>query len=174
MLDAIEEAVKNRIGGKLAQAAGKIDVQRGVEGIVRQAVYVSVEEGDFARVTSDTFSCAVKGYVDIVFSNLQSEAERRKGIAPILEGIYQCLLLQKLGLPIDPIVPKSFRNTTTQEFKEKGLIVYTLEFATKFRITKLDEEAVVDLLSIGLNYYLQEPAPADDNADATDLVTLSL
>jgi len=169
MLSEIEEAVKNRICDKLAEAAGKIDVQRGVEGIPRQAVYVSVEEGDFTRVTSDTFSCAVKGYVDIVFSNLQSEEMRRKGIAPILEGIYQCLLLQKLGLTIDPIAPTRFRNTTTQDFKEKGLIVYTLEFSTKFRITKLDEEAATELLRIGLNYYLK---PGDNVADASDEINL--
>ena len=172
MLNEIEEGVKNRISAKLADAAGKLDVQRGVDGIPGQAVYISVEEGQFARVTSETYSVTVKGYVDIVFSNLQSESMRRKGIAPILEGIYQCLLLQRLGLAIDPIVPKMFRNTTTPELKDKGLIVYTLEFSTKFNIKKLDEEAVTDLLAIGLNYYLQDPAD-DGKIDASDEVTLS-
>lgn len=171
MLDQIEEAVKNRIGDKLAEAAGKLDIQRGVDGIPRQAIYVSVEEGDFARVTQETYSVAVKGYVDIVFSHLQNEEMRRKGIMPILEGVYQCLLLQKLGLSILPIVPQKFRNTTPPEMKEKGQIVFTLEFGTKFNITRLDEEAVTDLLRVGLNYYLQDPAD-DGVADASDLVTL--
>jgi hypothetical protein len=172
MLDQIEEAVKNRIGDKLSDAAGRLDIQRGVDGIPRQAIYVSVEEGDFTRVTQETYSLSVKGYVDIVFSHLQNEEMRRKGIAPILEGVYQCLLLQKLGLAISPIVPQRFRNTTTEELRQKGLIVFSLEFGTKFNVARMDEETVTDLLRVGLNYYLQDPAD-DDEVDAADLVTLS-
>jgi hypothetical protein len=170
MLNEIEEGVKNRIGDKMSASAAKIDVQRGVEGIPHQAIYVSVEEGDFARVTSTTYSVTVKGFVDIVFSNLQSEGERRKGIAAILEGVYQCLLLETLNLNITPIIPTRFRNVTTQEQKDSGLIVFTLEFTTKYNITKLDETAIDDLLTVGLNYYLQDPVN-DGVVDAVDTVT---
>lgn len=170
MLSEIEQAVKNRIGDKLAEAAGRIEIQRGIEGSPRQAVYVSVDEGSFNKVTSETYNVVVKIFVDILFSNMQSEEERRKGIAPILEGMSQCLLLQTLGLKIDPIIPLSFRNTTTQELKEKGLIAFTLEFRTKFSMHKISDEAVTDLLVVGLNYYLK---PGDDVVDASDTVTLS-
>jgi hypothetical protein len=171
MLDTLEEAVAARIKDKLADAAGRIEVQRGIGGIPVQAVYVSMEEGKFQRVTSNTFSCDVTGFVDIVFSNLQNEEQRRKGIFPILEGIIQCLLSQTLALKIDPIMPKSFINTTTEEQKKAGLIVFTLQISTKYYITKLNEDEITDLLKIGLNYYLQDPV--DDNiADASDLVTL--
>ena len=170
MLDIIEQAIADRIKVKLADAAGKIDVQRGISGIPVQAVYVSLEEGTFKRTTSDTFSVDVTGYVDIVFSGLQSEDQRRKGIFPILKGIIQCLLQQTLGMKIDPIVPKSFRNTTTEENRKAGLIIFTLEILTKYYIKKLSDEAVVKLLSVGLNYYLK---PGDDVADASDEVTLA-
>ena len=169
MLDTIEQAIADRIKSKLADAVGKIDVQRGIAGIPVQAIYVSMEEGIFKRITQNTFNADVTGYVDVVFSGLQSEDQRRKGIFPILEGIIQCLLQQKLGLKIDPIVPKSFRNTTTEDYKQKGLIVFTLEITTKYSITKLSDEETTDLLRVGLNYYLK---PGDNVADASDQLTL--
>ncbi|MGD0278347.1 MAG: phage protein Gp37 [Smithella sp.] len=169
MLDIIEQAICDRIKFKLADAAGKVDVQRGIEGIPVQAVYVSLEEGAFKRTTLDTFCAEVTGYVDIVFKGLQSEEQRRKGILPILEGIILCLLQQKLGLKIDPIVPKSFRNTTSDEHKKAGLIIFTLQIITKYYITKVDDEKITELITIGLNYYLK---PGDDNADASDQLTL--
>jgi hypothetical protein len=100
---------------------------------------------------------------------VQNESQRRKGIYPILQGIVQCLLLQDLGLKMTPLVPKSFRNITSEAQKERGLIAYSLEMKTKTQIKRLDDETVTDLLTIGLNYYLK---PGDDAVDATDLLTL--
>ena len=67
MLDIIEQAIADRIQTKLADAAGKIDVQRGIEGIPVQAIYVSLESGTFEKTTSETFGCMVTGFVDVVF-----------------------------------------------------------------------------------------------------------
>jgi len=169
MLSAIEEACVARIKDKLTAAVTRIDVQRGIEGIPQPAVYVSVEEGTFTRVTDDVYRQQVTVYVDVIFSNVQSEAQRRKGVYPILEGVLLCLFGQKLGLEITPLIPKSFRNTTTEELKSKGLIAYTLTMSTGYHIRRVDDEAVTDLLSVGLSYYLQ---PDDGKADAEDLLTL--
>jgi hypothetical protein len=170
MLSDIEDGIVSRITTKLANAAGSLGVQKGFKGIPQPAVYVSVEEGTFTRVTSTTYGVEVGCFVDIVFSHLQSESQRRRGIYPILEGIVQTLAGQKLDLAIDPLQPKAFRNITTQEIRDKGLIAYELEMRTKFNVTRADDEAVTDLLKVGLNYYL---TPGDETADASDTVTLS-
>jgi hypothetical protein len=167
MLSAIEEGTVARIKAKLTAASAKIDVQRGIEGIPQQAVYVSAEEGTFTRVTDDVLRQTVTIFVDVVFSNVQSEAQRRKGIYPIMEGVLLCLFGQKLGLAITPLVPKSFRNTTTEELKSKGLIAYSLELSTSYHIKRIDDEAVTDLFYVGLKYFLQ---PDDENEDAEEIV----
>lgn len=167
MLSAIEDAVVAKISGDLAAAAGHIEIKRGPEGIPQPAVYVSVEEGKYRKVTSDTYAQETIVWVDIVFANLQDEAQRRKGIYPILQGIVQCLLLQKLGLKISPLVPESFINTTTQEQKEKGLIIFSLKMRTEYNITKIGEAAALDLLKVGLAYYLGEEEAAEDTLTRT-------
>ncbi|OPY07252.1 MAG: hypothetical protein A4E68_01934 [Syntrophaceae bacterium PtaB.Bin095] len=169
MLSEIEEAVAARITEKLAAAAGYVAVQRGTEGVPKPAVYVSVEEGAFEKVSADVFRQTVKGYVDIVFSHLGNEEQRRRGIYPILEGVLQTLLLQTLGLEIAPVRPKAFRNVTSETLRAKGLLAYSLEFETSCHLRKLDEEEAADLLRIGLNYYLQDPED-DEVVDASDLI----
>ncbi|MBU4274015.1 MAG: DUF1834 family protein [Planctomycetes bacterium] len=169
MLTQIEDAIVDRIGTKLGATAGMVAVQKGAEGIPHPAVYVSTEEGSFKEITPVSFNQEVKIFVDVIFSNLASEGERRKGVYLILQGIIQTLLLQKLDLAIKPLKPTRWRNVTTEEFREKGLIVYSLELATSFVITKLDDEEVADLLTVGFNYYLK---PGDDVVDASDTVTL--
>ena len=66
-------------------------------------------------------------------------------------------------------VTKSFRNITTEELKSKGLIAYSLELTTDYHIKRIDDEAVTDLFTVGLQYYLQ---PDDEIADAADEVTV--
>ena len=171
MISEIEAAAVDRIKTKLATAAGTVDVQRGVEGIPQPAVYVSVEAGKFAKVAQRKWKQTVTVYVDVVFSYLGSDGERRKGVNLILQGIIQTLLEQKLGLAIDPLVPGDWSNTTTEELRKGGLIAFSLRMQTAFVMKQLDEEEAVDLLRVGLNYFLQDPAD-DDVADAADVVEL--
>ncbi len=171
MISQIEDSVVARIKAKLAASAGKVEVRKGCEGIPQPAVYVSTEAGRFEKVTQKTFKQTLTLFVDIVFSYRGAdERERRKGIYLILEGVMQALLLQDLGLKIKPIEPQSWRNTTTEEFRAQGLLTMALELTTSHTISRLEEAAVIDLLAIGLNYYL---TPGDDAVDAADRVTLS-
>lgn len=169
MLTQIEDAIVARIETKLAATAGMVSVQKGAEGIPHPAVYVSTEAARFEKATMQSYRQEVTIFVDVIFSHLASEGERRKGVYLILQGIVQTLLLQDLGLAIKALVPRNWKNVTTEEFREKGLIVYSLELATSFVIAKLDDEVVADLLTVGLNYYLK---PGDDIIDASDELTL--
>jgi hypothetical protein len=165
----IEEAIVTRLTTSLADAARRVDVQRGVSGIPQPAVYASVDAGEFMKVSQSTYKVQLKIYVDIIFKHLSSELERRKGIFLILKSIILSLMLQDLDLNISPLRPKSFSNTTTDELGEKGLISFSLELETGMTMTRVDDEVTVDLLRVGLNYYLQ---PDDDVVDASDLLTL--
>jgi hypothetical protein len=165
----IEDAIVAKLESRL-ESARKIGIQKGVEGIPQPAVYVSTESGKFKKVTMTKWRQTLTIYVDIVFKHLSNERERRKGVYAILEGVVQTLFLKTLDLAIDPIEPQSFRNTTTEDLISKGLMAFSLELETANYITELDDEEAVDLLRIGLNYYL---TPGDDVVDASDLVTLS-
>lgn len=168
MLTRIEDAIVELIERKMSTTAGMVEVQKGFQGLIKPAVYVSTDAATFEKVTQSSFRQTVTVYVDIVFSHLMDERERRKGVYLILAGVVQLLLLQDLGLDIKPLTPKRWRDATTEELRKKGLIAFSLELSTSYIIRKLDEEATDDLLSIGLNYYLK---PGDDIVDASDLIT---
>lgn len=170
MINEIEDAIISRLQDQMAAAAGVLDVQKGFDGIFQPAVYVSTEAGQFDKVSQGSYRQSLTIFVDMLFSHLGSERERRKGVYLIMEAALQALLLQQLGLAITPIVPKNWRNTTTSELRDKGLIGFSLELSTSFLITATSDEELVDLLRIGLEYYLQDPD--DDVVDATDLVEL--
>lgn len=170
MINQIEDAIVARIKNKLATIAGKVAVQKGVEGIPQPAVYVSTEGGRFEKVTMASCRHQLAVYVDIVFSYRGAdERERRKGIYLILLGVVQELFMETLGLAIKPIMPKDWRNTTVEELRTQGLLTFSLELTTSYMITKLNAEEAADLLAVGLNYYLK---PGDDEVDAVDIVTV--
>lgn len=169
MINEIENNLVDLLTSRL-ESARKIGVQKGVQGITQPAVYASVEEGRFERISKSTVKQTLKVYLDIIFANLKDQRSRREGINLILEGALLLLLFNKLGLAIDPLEPKAWRNTTTPELDELGLISYSLELSTGHYLEKLDDEAVTDLLRVGLEYFLQDPV--DATADAIETVNL--
>lgn len=171
MINQIEDAIVDRIKESLSAAAAKVAVQKGADGIVQPAVYVSTESGKFGKISQATYEHELSLYVDIVFAYRGADdRDRRKGIYLLLEGVLQTLFLQRLGLAIKPILPKSWRNTTTEEYRQQGMLIFSLELATAYTISRVNEAEAEDLLAVGLNYYL---TPGDDAVDAVDLVTLS-
>lgn len=171
MINQIEDAIVARIKENLSTAAGKVAVQKGADGIVQPAVYVSTEAGKFGKISQATYEHELTLYVDIVFAYRGADdRDRRKGIYLILEGVLQTIFLQRLGLDIKPVLPKNWRNTTTEEYRQQGMLIFSLELATAYTISRLEETEAQELMAIGLNYYL---TPGDDEVDAADLVTLS-
>lgn len=170
MISEIEQAIVDHIKTRMAAAASRIAVQRGVDDIRQPGVYASIEAGKFTRVTNTTYRHELTVWVDMIFSNLASESERRKGVAAILEAVLGYLFMQDLGLKIEPLQPKNWKNTTVEEMSERGLMAFSLELSTSYPITIAEEAQTDDLLFIGLNYYL---TPGDDQVDASDLITLA-
>lgn len=170
MLNEIENAIVTLLTDKL-ESARKIGVQKGVWSLSQPAVFASAEAGAFERMGQAKVKHSVTVYLDILFKHLKGPKERREGVNLILEGALQLLLLNDLGLAIHPLVPKSWRNTTTGELEELGLISYSLELTTFYHMEKLGEEAVDDLITIGVSYLLK---PGDDTVDASDTLTTTV
>jgi len=170
MITAIETAALKRITDAIAAITSSGAQKDTRQLLTANAVAVAVLEGSFTHVARYSWrqDCTVS--VLVKFKNMQSEEARRKGINPLVKGIILLLAGQKLGLDIRELQPKSFRDVTNEEKYVGGVIEYLLEFTTSFTIERQDDEAVTDLITIGLNYYLQDPAD-DQVADASDVIT---
>lgn len=145
------------------------DIKKG-KSIEYPAVFVFTETGKFTRLTMGKYKCELGVFVLIAFRNVKSEKKRRHGLYPILEGVIQGLMLNKLNLDIDPLAPQSFRNITDKDMQKSDVLAYQLEFSTAFTM-KPPEEKTTDLLRIGLEYYLQDPVD-DGEMDAQDEIIL--
>lgn len=133
-------------------------------------VFCQIEEAKFSKQTMISFLQEVSIFLVVTFKNMTGEADRRSGIYPILEGIIQLFTLQNLDLSLRPLRPIGFKNITDKDDARSGEILYQIEFWTAYTIEKTAESAV-DLLRVGMEYYLQDPED-DGVKDAEDLVEL--
>ncbi|PKN05553.1 MAG: hypothetical protein CVU74_01100 [Deltaproteobacteria bacterium HGW-Deltaproteobacteria-9] len=172
MFAEIEDGIIARLNAKLSGVT-KVSVDKAHSNLNLNLPIINVIAGGgtFVSVTMSQYKCKTQVFVILTFQNLKSEADRRKGVYPILLAILLFLAGNKFGLKIEALVPKRLDNITEEAEAKAGKIVFQIEFETGFVITPTSDEELVDLLTIGLNYYLQDPA--DDNiADASDVVTL--
>lgn len=162
---AVLEEITSRLEGVRAWA-----VQKDAAGLYQgPTASVAIFEGTFEKVTQAAWKQKVTVNVLLTFKHERGEEERRRGINPLVQGVVQTLMLKDLGLAMEPLKPVRFRDVTDEADYEARRIVYLVEFATAFTLVRLDDEAAVDLLRIGLEYYLK---PGDGARDASDLVEL--
>lgn len=173
MLTAIEQAVLARLCDQIP-ALKSSGIQKDSRQMLRDtALAVAVLDGKFSPVGQTSFRNECTVSVLLKFKNMQSEEARRRGINPLVTAAVQVLLGQKLGLAIGPLQPKSFRDVTTEEKYVGGVIEYLLEFSTWFNVTRLEEEELGTLITMAVDYYLQDPV--DDNVvDAADTLTTTV
>jgi len=168
MLTAIEQATLTRLTDNIP-ALKSSGVQKDSRQLLRDtSVAVAVLDGKFNKIGQTCFrnDCTVS--VLLKFKNMQSEEARRKGINPLVIAAIQYLLGQKLGLSIGALEPVRFRDVTSEDKYEAGIIEYLLEFSTWFDIRKLEDEALGDLVTLAIDYLLK---PGDGTVDATDTLT---
>lgn len=173
MLTAIEQATLARLTD-LVPALKAAGIQKNNSQLLRDiSVAVAVLDGKFTRVGQGCFRNECTVSVLLKFKNMASEEARRRGINPLVTATVQSLLGQKLGLAIGSLQPKSFRDVTSEEKYAGGVIEYLLEFSTWFDLRQLDEDSLGELITIAVDYYLQDPA--DDQAvDASDTLTTAV
>lgn len=171
MLTAIEQATITRLIDKIPVLKSS-GVQKDSRQLLRDvALAVAVLDGKFApigqAVTRNTCTISVL----LKFKNMQSEEARRKGINPLVFAAVQTLLGQKLDLAIGRLQPVSFRDVTTEDKYEAGVIEYLLEFSTHFDIRQLEEEALGELITMAVDYLL---TPGDATVDGSDTLTTTV
>lgn len=170
MITEITTKALEEIKAKIAGVA-KTSLQKSDKGIlVNPSVVAAIVDGKCRRVTSVTYKVEAVLSVLVTFKSMKGEEDRRLGVTPFMEGIMGLLLLKDLGLKIDPLVPEGFSDVTSDGDYTSGEIKYVIRFGTGFNIKRQSDEAVTDLLRIGLSYCLK---PGDNNVDASDTVTLS-
>lgn len=172
MLTAIEDAIVERLNTKLTGVT-KVSVDKAHSNFNLNLPIINVifGGGTFGTATMSQYKLIAQVFVVLTFKNLKSEADRRKGVYPILMAILLLLAGNKFGLKIDALKPKRLDNITEEAEAKAGKIVFQIEFETGFVLTPTSDEELVDLLTVGLAYYLEDPAN-DDVADASDTVTL--
>lgn len=167
MLAEIETAVAARLTLKVPEPK-HVDIEEKHRALAMPAIEIYTFRGDFVRV-GQRYKLTPSVFVVVTFQNMRSVKDRRAGMYPVLEAVVSALMLQTLGLSIDPLVPKGMTNITLDEEEDEGKILFALEFRTGFFIDRIDDDAAtaVDLLKVGFEYFLK---PGDDVADATDIV----
>ena len=169
MITLIEEAIQSRVEDNLSSVRD-VQISKTGRGLVNPTVYVSIEEGTFKKRGQISFEQSVNIYIEVEFKNMK-EADRKKGAFLVLEGIVGTLTLQKFDLSIDPLKPQRWQNVTSEKDATAGKARYMLIMSTAYTIEAVDDEVVTDLLTVGLSYFLQDPAD-DDVQDAEDIVDL--
>lgn len=133
-------------------------------------IFLSIEAAEFEDGPDESFYQDVFLFMLVVFTDLEGEATRRKGIYPFLQGVIGILASQKLELDIDPISPVGLQNVTEEDDARNGEIKYQLKFQTRFKVDKAAEDpAPADLLTLAVEYFLQEPSD-DGLVDAADVI----
>ncbi len=180
MFNEIIDAIERRLEDKMP--ADNIDIKdfrviKNTSFVYTQpGIYVFIDDGT-SQITTANDSDRLTPVVNIVvkFKHLKREDERRKGVYPIIEGIIGALERYDLTdadgnpLKVRSLRLMSFRNITLPVEDNAGFILYQIQFKLSYTITKMDDEQVTELLTMGVNYYLQ---PNNDTPVATDVITL--
>jgi hypothetical protein len=152
----------------------KAAVQKGMRYIFNNpAVTASIfESGEFIPEGQQSYRIPAILHVQIAFTNAKGEQDRIEGINPLVMGVILALMHKDLGLRLKSpgLVPRRFRDVSTDKDFKENKIVYDVEFACSWTIEPPNDDDDADLLTIGLTYFL---IPGDDVADAEDIVTLT-
>lgn len=139
-------------------------------GIAQTAVHCMVSDVKFKPLTMTKWKAITTLSVLVFIKNVQNEKARRQGAYPVIFGCLGKLCNNALGLNIVQLAPVSLTNITPANWKGTGIIVYQLDFVTSFSVSAAElADNAVDLLKIGIEYFLQ---PDDDVADAEDTLIL--
>lgn len=170
MITEIETALLTVITQQIS-AVGSSGIQKDARGkLINPAVVVAVVEGGFARLGQVNWKQELTVMVMVQFKHLKGETERRHGANPLVQALVQLLINRVPVTGCAPLAPKRWRETTTEEQYNAGLIEYVIELATSYIVTPATDETLADLMTLGLNYYLH---PDDDIRDAQDILTFA-
>lgn len=175
MLTPIMQNAANKLKSGITKAMGAIDTKAGGKQAPPRSpsIITFIPSMKPTRKGQVVIRWDVDLGVYMEFKHAADEQRRYEGMMLIIEACVALLALSKLDLDITPLEPVSISEVTTAKHQEERKVAYVLKFKTRFD-TKPDaakEEDAQDLLTIGLEYFLQEPSD-DEVADASDVVEI--
>lgn len=183
-INTIEQAMVARLKAKLQGVvvesyAGQLDDQLATW--VRQlpAVWVTFERlPEQRRLSRRKIKATARFQVMVAQRALTGEPAARqgahgfKGVYGLLDGdVKQVLMDSTLGLAIEPMAPAGTQMVAQGYFANEAVAVMSCAWVTAFveSVPDLPDEEPAELHTVGLGYPIK---PGDDEADASDVVTL--
>lgn len=181
VMQQLEEAIIQRLRDAGLQASSfavsDLDDDDRLRLVKLPAVNAAVTSVELTPATSGDMSKRYTMRLTVTLSvavrNLGGEARQRAAAYALLSGILYSLMEKRLshGTPaadigVKPLAPSGMRlayYSTTVE-------VWQFVFRTQTNAIPVDDETAAALTTIGMDYYLQEPA--DTTVDAQDIVQL--
>lgn len=132
----------------------KVDISKDILALTQPGITVAVTSGDFTtQGMGDLLDEKNKIIVLLVFKNVASEKERRRIAHPSARYVISKLQGQRLGLEIEPIEALNWREVTSPEHLEQGLLVIEVTLESKIGVTpEIEEREYRALESIWTTY----------------------
>lgn len=119
----------------------EVDVQREIPALVRPGMAVSVVSGEYeVPDNSGIIRENAKVVVSVVFKNVAHEIERRKVVHPAVNYVVRKLHNNDLGLEIEPLEAKGWREVTDNDFLRDGTMICEIEFRTSIDVHTEESE----------------------------------
>ncbi|MFA6689940.1 MAG: hypothetical protein WCS18_10730 [Sphaerochaetaceae bacterium] len=132
----------------------KVDVSKEILALTRPGMTVAVTSGKFESVdmSGDKKETATV-VVMLVLKNVASEKMRRNSAHPAVDYVVKKLQGQTLNLDIDAFDVQDWRETTSQDFLNDGLMTIEITFTTAWNVVPvINDVEYAELKSIWTSY----------------------
>lgn len=192
MVSQIEEGIVCKLETDLKQAlglrtvatyGGQLDSEAFKE-VIRAYPAVWVTYAGSAKpdkISSNQYKVPAKFVTIVATRNLRDEKSSRHGSKfeigayQLIDQVKQCLRGQCFDLDIKKLRIGAVKTLFNTKTRDSGVAAFSIEWETYWLETEAQQSCSDDgneqyLLEVGLNYYIK---PGDDDADVSDMVTLS-
>lgn len=157
MSDSIPSQIETSIEQRLKTAKlALLEIGRSPDTIRDPAIAVGVVSGNMS-VKCGVLYRTHKVIVTVAAVNVREDGERarRRALHGLIESIASLVCDQTFGLPIQPLAPGDWKETTSVDDLRAGVIMGEVEFSTKSE-TRLpsDEDAAVAITEIVTSFHL--------------------
>lgn len=170
MIEEIEAGIIDRIKDKWQRHGGitkvsTFDIASDFDTLLNPpAISVATETIGIRRI-ADGWELKPRISIYLAFKNVRSEKGRRQGVYPMILGTIGILAGHDLDLEIDDLMPVGqAQEIYHEQLKQKGLIVWRVNFETSFDILRMDDDSeAVRLISEGLHYFVNNSESQNAN-----------
>lgn len=158
MLQEISESIYDYLqdaGIDTRQIDYKELTDRSIGSLQRPAVNVSINTGNWTKITMTTYKVDLTISLLILVQNIKGEKERRFDIYALMESIAQALFIISMDLELQNLIrPSNFNNVTDNRFNDAGYQLYQMNFAASYNYHTTKED--LGLLRSIVNNYMSD------------------